>query len=230
LAANCADNAADLNADSNNSYSFDGRIVFSPKIGKGQLHLGGSAHYRKLNDLANTARYRARPFVHTTDVRFVDTGSFSATGEHSFGLEAAYIHGPFHVTAEGHSLTTRRVGLANPNFFGGYAEAGMFLTKGDTITYKNGTYDRTKPANPINKGGLGALQLSARYDYLDLVDAGIVGGRQSTFGLSLVWVPIEYVRFIANYGHIELRDAAIAAGTNRNYGADSFGLRAQIDF
>jgi phosphate-selective porin OprO/OprP len=120
--------------------------------------------------------------------------------------------------------------LANPNFFGGYAEAGMFLTKGDTITYKNGTYDRTKPANPINKGGLGALQLSARYDYLDLVDAGIVGGRQSTFGLSLVWVPIEYVRFIANYGHIELRDAAIAAGTNRNYGADSFGLRAQIDF
>jgi phosphate-selective porin OprO and OprP len=120
--------------------------------------------------------------------------------------------------------------LANPTFFGGYAEAGMFLTKGDTIGYKNGTYDRIKPANPVGKGGMGAVQLNARYDYLDLIDAGITGGKQSTYALSVLWVPIDYVRFIANYGHIELRNAAIAAGTNRNYSSDVFGLRAQIDF
>ena len=223
-------NAADLNADSNNSYSLDGRIVFSPKIGKGQLHLGASAHMREFNDGLASTRYRARPFVHTTDVRLVDTKAITASGDYSFGLEAAYITGPFHATIEGHQVTAKRTGFANPSFQGGYAEAGIFLTKGDTIGYKGGTYDRIKPANPLNKGGLGALLLNGRYDYIDLNDAGIVGGQQSTYGASLIWVPMEYVRFIANYGHLELTDAAIAAGTDRNYGVDSFGLRAQLDF
>ena len=225
-----AANAADLNADSNNSYSVDGRVVYSPKIGKGQLHLGASAHMRDFNDATPNARYRARPFVHTTDVRFVDTKAFSAQGERSFGLEAAYINGPFHATVEGHRLTADRIGLANPTFQGGYAELGMFLTSGDTIGYKGGAYDRTKPSKPVNKGGIGAIQLSGRYDYLDLNDAGIIGGKQSTYGLSLIWIPIEYVRFIANYGHLELRDSPVKAGLSGNYGADSFGLRAQVDF
>jgi phosphate-selective porin OprO and OprP len=225
-----ADNASDLNSDSNNSYSVDGRVVFSPKMGKSRLHLGGSAHYRELNDLANTARYRARPFVHTTDLRFVDTRAFTSTGESSFGLEAAIINGPFHATLEGHQLTSYRPGLANPTFRGGYAEIGYLLTKGDSIGYKGGTYDRIKPVNPIGKGGMGAFQVSARYDYLDLSDAGIIGGKQSTYGLSLMWVPIDYVRFIANYGHIDLTDSPILAGTRNDYGVDSLGLRAQVDF
>jgi phosphate-selective porin OprO and OprP len=223
-------NAAALNADSNNSYSVDGRIVFSPKIGKGQLHLGASAHMREFNDGLATTRYQARPFVHTTDVRFVDTKAIAATGEYSFGLEAAYIGGPFHATVEGHRVTAKRTGFANPSFQGGYAEAGILLTKGDTMGYKTGSYDRIKPVNPINKGGLGALLLNGRYDYLDLNDAGIVGGKQSTYGASLIWIPMEYIRFIVNYGHVELRDAAIAAGADRNYGVDAFGVRGQLDF
>jgi phosphate-selective porin OprO and OprP len=223
-------NANDLNSDANNSYSLDGRVVFSPKVAGGQLHLAGSAHYRDFNDASLTARNRARPFVHTTDVRFVDTRAFSSKGESSFGLEAAYIKGPFHATLEGHRLTSNRTGLADPTFQGGYAELGMMLTKGDSIGYKNGTYDRIKPKNPVGKGGIGALQLSGRYDYLDLNDAGITGGKQTTYGLSLIWVPIDYVRVIANYGHLELKDSAILAGTSRNYSLDTAGIRAQLDF
>jgi phosphate-selective porin OprO and OprP len=225
-----SDNAADLNSDSNNSRSFDGRVVFSPKLGSTQLHLGGSAHFRELNDLTNSVRYRARPFVHTTDVRLVDTRAFAASGERSYGLEAAINNGRFHATLEGHQLTAKRAGLADPTFKGGYAELGYFLTSGDTLGYKGGAYDRIKPAKPLNKGGMGALQVNARYDYLDLNDAGITGGKQSAYALSLIWVPVEYVRFIANYGHLELRDAAVLASGLSDYGADSFGLRAQVDF
>jgi phosphate-selective porin OprO and OprP len=47
---------------------------------------------------------------------------------------------------------------------------------------------------------------------------------------SLIWTPIDYVRLIANYGHLELRDAAVPAGASRDYSADVVGLRAQIDF
>jgi phosphate-selective porin OprO/OprP len=226
-----ADNAADLNADSNNSYSLDGRVVFAPEVGDGRLHLAGSVHSRDLNDAAATVRYRARPFLHTTDLRLVDTGSFSADGERSFGAELAYISGPFHVTFEGHQLNVRRPGaLADPSFRGGYAEVGMVLTPGDVTAYRNGTYDRIRPTRPVGKGGIGAIQLNARYDYLDLIDGPIVGGTQQTAALSAIWIPTEYVRFLVNYAHLWLGDAAVPAGADRDYQADTFGVRAQIDF
>ena len=223
------DNAADLNSDRNNSYSLDGRIVFMPKIGNGQLHIGASAHYRDFNDAATSTRYRARPFVHTTDVRLIDTGAFSATGERSFGAELAYVRGRFHATAESQWMTAMRPGLANPTFNGGYAEVGYLLTD-DTTAYKNGVYDRIKPKQPVGKGGIGAIQLNLRYDWLNLNSGAIVGGRQQVAGASLIWMPIDYVRFVLNYGHLWLDKAPVTAGSNPNYGADSLGLRAQFDF
>ncbi|MFA7587854.1 MAG: porin [Novosphingobium sp.] len=223
------DNAADLNNDRNNSYSFDGRVVFMPKLAGGQLHLGASAHVRDFNDQSTAARYRARPFVHTTDVRLVDTGLFSAKGERSFGAEFAYIRGRLHATAESHWMTARRPGFRDPTFNGGYAELGYMLTD-DATVYKAGAYDRIRPRNPVGKGGLGALQFNVRYDWLDLNDGDVIGGRQQVAGASLVWVPMDYVKFILNYGHLWLKDAAVPAVADRDYSADSVGLRAQFDF
>jgi phosphate-selective porin OprO/OprP len=227
-----ADNAADLNADRNNSYSLDGRVVFSPNVGGGVLHLGGSAHFRDFNDATNTARYRARPFVHTTDVRLVDTGLFSATGERSFGAELAYVKGPFHATLEGHRITTLRPGgLPDPTFWGGYAEIGILVTPGDTTAYRGGVYDRIRPKNPVSAGGIGAIQLNARYDRIDLTDGSIIGGMQQAAGLSAVWIPTDYVRFLVNYGHLWIDDAAVPAWADPDdEQVDTVGVRAQVDF
>ncbi|HLV06891.1 MAG TPA: porin [Croceibacterium sp.] len=216
--------------DSNNSYSIDGRVVFNPKLGDGQLHIGGSAHLRDLNDAASTVRYRARPFSHTTDVRLIDTGEFSASGERNFGLELAYLHGPFHAVVEGHQMTARRPGLPDPTFRGGYAEVGMLLTPGDRPGYRNGAFDRIRPVNPVTAGGIGAIQVNARYDTLDLSDEGIAGGRQQTLGFSAVWVPTDYLRFLVNYGHLWIDDAAVLAGTDSGYEVDAVAVRAQVDF
>jgi phosphate-selective porin OprO/OprP len=223
------DNAADLNLDSNNSYSLDGRIVFMPKFGKAQLHFGASAHYHDLNDVSTTARYRARPFVHTTDVRLIDTKAFSASGERGFGAEFAYINGRLHATAESRWQTAIRPGLANPTFNGGYAEVGYLLTD-DTTAYKGGVYDRIRPKHPLGKGGMGAVQLNLRYDWLDLNSGAIIGGRQQVAGISALWMPTDYVRFILNYGHLWIDNAAVSAGAVTSYSADSMGLRAQFDF
>lgn len=225
-----SDNAADL-TDSNHSMSVDGRIVFMPKLGDTQLHLGASGHYRDPNDPAATNRYRARPFVHTTDVRLVDTGLLDYSSERGLGLEGAVIAGPFHAAGEAYWQTVKRVGAADPTFFGGYAEVGMVLTGGDARGYKDGAFDRLKPSKPINAGGIGAIELNARYDYLDLNDAGIVGGQQKTALIGLVWAPIDYIRITANYGKVWLDDARVATATgDRSYSADTFGLRTQVDF
>ena len=109
-------------------------------------------------------------------------------------------------------------------------EVGMLLTGGDKTVYRGGVYDRIRPASPVSAGGIGAIQLNARYDYLDLIDNGIVGGKQQTAGLSAIWIPIEYVRFVVNYGHLWIDDAAVPAGTDTDYSVDTFGLRAQFDF
>jgi len=223
-----SDNIDDL---SNKNWSADGRVVFMPKMGSTQLHLGGSIHYADY-ETGSEVRYRQRPLVHFTGDRFVNTDHLDANSEFGMGLEGAAISGPFHAAAEGFWQKVDRPGmLSDPTFFGGYAEVGYFLTGGDHRGYKGGTFDRVKPKNPVDKGGMGALQVNVRYDYLDLNDGGITGGKQNGYYVSLVWTPTNYTRFLLNYGHLEYDDAVYAlASGSRSYGVDSFGVRAQVDF
>ncbi|MGI8705391.1 MAG: OprO/OprP family phosphate-selective porin [Sphingomicrobium sp.] len=227
------DSIADLNSvgDDNNSHSFDTRLVFMPKMGGNQLHFAGSFHQRYLKDAANSVRYRQRPAIHTTDVRFIDTGSIAgARRETGYGLEAAGIFGPFYVASEAFWQRVGRDGFPNPTFFGAYADAGYFFT-GETRGYKDGTFDRVKVKSPVGKGGWGSLGANVRWDYLNLNDAGILGGKQNAFQLSLNWKPIDYVLFGLNAAHILYDEAAIALPNgDRNYSVNVIGLRSQVDF
>ncbi len=229
------------------------------------------------------ARYRARPNSQLTDVRFVDTGSFAARRDRIIGVEAAGIFGPFYVNGEAQWLkadayapggTATGLGIfsggnsaitpaADPEFFGGYVEAGWFIT-GETRGYKKGegVWNRTKVLKPLGKGGSGAFQLAARYDYIDLDDSSLKtaptnnfntgttslatanallgrGGTQSSYLLALNWYPIDYVRFMVNYGKIDVRGGPVAILVNptavapvdqRDYGVDLFAVRMQVEF
>lgn len=226
------DNIDDLTDDGNNSRGVDGRIVYTPEIGDTQLHFGASGHYRDLQDMPG-GRYRQRPFIHSTDTRFIDTGTLPVTDETSFGLEAAVISGRFHAATEAHWLNPGLAGMADPTFFGGYVEAGVFLTD-DSRGYSGGRFNRTRPNNPVGEGGMGALQFNVRYDRLDLSDGGIFGGEQNLYAASLIWTPIDHVRVVLNYGRLDY-EGAIPVPTgpvsvDTDYGVDSFGLRVEADF
>ncbi|HEX8574578.1 MAG TPA: porin [Allosphingosinicella sp.] len=220
--------------DENDSASADARIVYAPKLGRTQLHLGASAHWRDNGDTAASGpatRYRQRPFVHTSNSRFLATPALRVGTESNYGLEAALVRGPLHAAAEAHWLSadTLTAGLS-PTFFGGYAEIGWFLT-GESRGYKGGRWDRTKVRRPVGDGGAGAFQINLRYDHLDLAGGAINGGRQRGYEASLVWIAQDHVRFLLNYGHLRFDDSAIAAaGGDRDYGIDVFGARAQVDF
>ncbi len=209
----------------------DARVVFMPKSGATQLHFGGSFHYNDLDDPAATVRYRQRPLVHFTSERFINTGNIGAESETGFGLEAAAISGRFHAAAEGFWQSVDMPGTSNdPRFFGGYVEAGVFLTD-DSRGYKGGKFDRTKPNAPVGEGGMGSLQFNLRYDHLDLNDSGILGGKQAGYFASLIWKPTDYTALMVNYGRLQYTDAAIPTATgDTSYGVDAVGVRAQIDF
>jgi phosphate-selective porin OprO and OprP len=149
----------------------------------------------------------------------------------------------------------------NPSFWSAYGEIGYYFT-GETRGYKGGRFDRTKVLHPFNEGGWGALQLNARLDYTELRDRVdnssssvaapfyVNGGKQVAYEGSLIWNPTDYVRFMAQYGRIDITGgprASVATlgppptlgifpvGTTtpankRKYGVDTFALRAQVDF
>ena len=224
------DNVDDLSSDENDSIGGDVRIVYAPKMGDTQLHFGGSGHWRSLGDSVNSVRYRQRPLVHSTDTRFVNTGTLGGVNsETAYGLEAAVISGRFHAAGEAYWQTVELASAADPTFFGGSMEAGFFLTD-DSRSYKGGIFKGVKVKNPVGSGGIGAVQFNVRYDRLDLNDAGIVGGTQDGYMASLIWTPVDYVRFMLNYARMEYKDAAIVAGADRSYGVDVFGARTQVSF
>ena len=140
----------------------------------------------------------------------------------------------------------------NPSFWGGYFEVGYYLT-GETRAYKGGKWDRTKVLKPFNDGGWGAVQLNGRVDYVDLSDrvddaptTGLAfsapyyvnGGKQLGLQASLIWNPVDWVRFIAQYGHLDVNGGPRALGISdptkppnkRSFGVDTFAARAQVEF
>ena len=226
------DSISDLNGigDDNNSVGFDSRLVYMPIIGDNQLHFGASYHTRSLNDAGDEVRYRQRPAIHTTDVRFIDTGTIAGVeGETGFGLEAAGIFGSFYVASEAYWQKVSREGFDDPTFFGAYADVGYFFT-GEKRGYKAGKFDRVKVKNPVGEGGWGALWANARFDHLDLSDDLIIGGTQNAYQLSLNWKPTDYVMFGLNFAHILYDNAAIIADGDNDYSVNVVGLRSQIDF
>ena len=217
--------------DGNDTYSFDGRVTYAPKIDGAQMHFGTSIHSRELGSEVDSVRYRQRPLVHSVDTRFVNTNNISgATGELSYGLEAAVIKDRFHAIAETHWVNVERTDMADPTFFGASIEAGYFLTN-DQRQYKGGVLKGAKVSSPVGNGGIGAWQVNFKYDRLDLVDSGVVGGTQDAYIASLIWTPINNVRFLINYGHISYSDALdIVGGAPSDFSVNVFGARTQISF
>lgn len=216
--------------DENNSYGVDGRVVYAPKLGETQLHLGASAHWRDLKRVAEAGtRYRHRPYLHTSNSRLIGTGLLDVRDEAHYGVEAAFVRGPWHGATEAHWLESDLGVGPTPRFFGGYAELGYFLT-GETRGYGGGIFERTKTRRPLDAGGLGALQVSLRYDYLDMNDRGIVGGRQNAWIAALIWQPIDYLRFNLNHGWLDFDGATPLANGDRSYRVRTTGARMELDF
>ena len=263
------------NSFDNDGWIFGARGTYSPQALGGMLHLGANFNYRNYQNNLQQVRYRARPFLQTTDQRFVDTGAFAAKSDMTYGVELGGIFGSFHAVGEAQMLNTNAfsagatlegldsagtttVASDDPGFFSWYAEAGYFLT-GETRGYKNGMWDRTKVLKPFSKGGWGALQVNARYDYLDLATSDLRNGFTNNFGTgtftpsvnlgrggnqtgylaSLIWIPEDYVRFLLQFSRAQVRGgpfAGVVEGGStepldkRDYSSNGVAVRAQVDF
>ncbi|EJL31128.1 phosphate-selective porin [Novosphingobium sp. AP12] len=218
--------------DEDNSYSVDGRLVYAPKLGDVQLHLGASAHWRRLGRLVDSStRYRQRPFIHATNTRLIGTPSMNVEEETMYGAELAALSGPWYGAAEYYTLRADRLDTPTVAFHGAYAEVGYFLTKGDTRGYKGGIFTNNAPERALGEdGGIGSVQVTVRYDWLDLDDRDIRGGTQNGYIAALVWSPIQYLRFNVNYALLQYTGATATASGDTNYNANVIATRFEFDF
>lgn len=228
------------------TYSVTGRLTWSPWYvdeGRGLLHLGISA--RQAGMTAGTARFRTRgperAGLSQNWPLYADTGNINGDGQQMLNFESSMNIGSLTITAE--YLLNRVQGafrtggpdVGNLLYSGGYIETMYFLT-GEHQEYnrKVGFYERVVPREnafavqgpngPLF--GRGAWQVGVRYNYLNLNDKGINGGRLNDVTFGLNWFLNPNMKIQANY--------SITDRTSVNDGHDGriqgLGLRLAHDF
>ena len=209
---------------SDEEYVLTGRVTALPIYqdrGRMLLHLGAAGRTRQIGD--DEARFQARPEIHKSQ-RFIDTGTFDAKNETSFGAEAALVCGSGSLQAEYMRHMVDTPGSTDPWFDGFYVLGSYFLT-GEHRPYSTsaGAFSAVKPRNnfSMSEGTWGAWELAARYSQADLNDSGITGGelRNTTMGLN--WYLNPNVRLMANWVHAYRKTVG---------DGDLFGMRFQVFF
>jgi len=121
--------------------------------------------------------------------------------------------------------------LPEPEFKGGYVSLGWMLT-GESREYnaKRGLVGRLKPSSPFATGGegLGAWELAARFNTLDLTDNSVNGGEMDSVTLGVNWYPNPYARLMLNYVRNDLDATGPVAF--RETDPEYVMMRVQADF
>jgi phosphate-selective porin OprO and OprP len=162
--------------------------------------------------------------------------SFQADHLTRFGAESALVYGPFSAQAEYIQTNVSGPGYDDVTLDGYYGYMTYFLT-GESRSYKSKTaaWDRIKPNHNFDmKGGWGAWEIAAGYDYMNLINGDINGGRASTAKLAINWYLNPHVRFMANYIHaLDLNTGNVASAASNafnNGDLDIIETRVQVDW
>jgi len=236
-----------------------GRVAYRP-IASDDVNLafGGDFTYvLKFPDLtagpnsAHSFSLSERPELNVDDqsIRLISSGTIDASHAHEWGLETAGNYHNFYGQGGyfGFGIDRRALGnptnLPDPNFNGWYVQGSWILT-GEEKKYKpdTGSFGAPKPNDPftIDKAGIGAWELVARYCDLDLnyregapgtntPFGGIRGGDQRILSAGVNWYPNQVLRFMLDYQHTDVSKLS-SAGLNTDARLDAVSLRTQISF
>ncbi|MEZ6137267.1 MAG: porin [Pirellulaceae bacterium] len=193
---------------------------------------------------SNEGRFRTRPLARSNS-RWLDTGRIPGADTYELlGVESVLNLGRFQLTGEYIANFLQRdnttPGTGQDVFFHGFYVYGSYFLTGEHMPWErtSGTLDRVKPfenfflVDRLKGGrgrGLGAWQVAARYDYLDLTDEDIGGGvgQSYTLGLNWFWTPYSKVQTNLIYG--DIKDHRLVGGFD---GGDYWilGQRFMCDF
>jgi phosphate-selective porin OprO/OprP len=193
------------------------------------LHLGFSATIR---DPKSVVVFAAKPEMYLAS-NFVNTGVLNASQVELQNAELLGIAGPFSIQSEVTAVEVNRLGAGDCCFNGGYVLASYILT-GEHRGYDRsiGYIDRLIPSRPLGSRkdgarGWGAVELAARFSWIDLNSNSVRGGRLEDETVGLNWYLNPNVRLMFNYVLANLNDAPTAP---HNGVCNMFAMRLGMDF
>ncbi len=202
--------------------------------GRGLFHLGMAYSFRQVDN--EMARFRSSPEANLAP-EIVDTDDIMGVENFQLlGAEAAMVYGPFSWQSEFYGAFVHRPLMQQINYRGFYMQLSYFLT-GEHRRYNRhaGDFDRIKPFENFFRvrdedgcvqTGKGAWELAYRYSYIDLNDAGLLGGRAGNHTFGLNWYLNPYTRLMWNV----VQSHSNAPGEATRGDLNVFEMRAQIDF
>jgi phosphate-selective porin OprO/OprP len=206
-------------------YDINVRATGVPLYDAGQdlLHIGFSYAHKFRNyssDSQQTIEFASRPEAHLYPTNLVNTGFIPTNGADIFDPELAYVYGPLALQGEYMwalvdqsnlscttvmgKITCTNAHHSNPQFGGGYIEASYFLTGESRASFYRtqfGHFERVIPNESFTIDGQhwGAVQIAARYSYLNLDSASIHGGALDDITGGVNWFLNPVTRITVNY-------------------------------
>ena len=189
---------------SNTASQLVGRVTWAPAVSQDWSHLLHLGAGIRLSDAKQPVRASSEPEFDNAPP-FVDTQRIAANDVMTYNLEVYWRNGPFLVGFEylGSHVDSKESGEL---FFGGYHLSASWAITGEMRAYRrrSGIIDPLPVARPINQGGWGALEASARYSHSDLTDGPVDGGEMGILSLGMNWWLTRGVQASLNYRWISL--------------------------
>jgi phosphate-selective porin OprO and OprP len=236
----------DINSFAESAPAEDGKYGFAARLGylfldedEGRLLLWAGAGFMYNNPNGDSTRFRTLPGIDIFSDFFADTGNFLTDDILRYNAEVAFVADSFAAMAEYFFVDNQGDDISNedPTFWGAYVELSYFLT-GEYRPWskRNAAFGKVSPlANALEgHGGIGAWQIAARYDFIDLND-DVNGGELTTFTLAINWYLNPNTMIRLNYIYADVEDTAVVPasgfGAGRGEGeAHILALRFQIYF
>jgi phosphate-selective porin OprO/OprP len=159
------------------------------------------------------------PELRIDGTKLINTGAIPASHGSTTGLEFAAEKQSFYFQTEYDYFTVNRTGVRSTPAFSGYYFEGGWVITGEPRVYNTSTAALDGPvvAHPfsLSGGGLGAIEVVARYSDLDLnyhqgaagtapTPTAIRGGDQQNITLGLNWYPNQFTKFMFEVSEVEI--------------------------
>lgn len=192
-------------------FGYGGRVTFAPIATKTNVLHFGAGYYNSNYSESNAGNFRSRFAVHEAD-RTTLVASQDYEDQDQFGLEVAFMAGPFSVQSE--YIVANYDGDtdlgANDVEYNGFYVQGTWTITGESRGYKakSGKFDKIKPQTPG-----GAWELVAKFETGEFdIDNVNVEPAYDIMTLGVNWYANKNVRVSLNYLKAEVDDGVVNPG------------------
>jgi len=228
--------APEKNGDVDEGWSSTSRLTYAPINTKTQVvHLGVFGGYKGFSDSHSDVKFSSET-THMSNLKLTNVKITDVNGLGIFGVESAYMHGPFSIQGEyAHEWISRSSGEKDLDLNAAYVQVAWTLT-GEARSYKgsDGEFKYLKANENFSwsKGTWGAFELAGRYGISDIAYGSYEDGtREQDITFALNWYMNNNVRVMADYRYaFDLAGSGVTEldGSDLDHGVHSFTLRTQF--